>query len=137
VTEIDAHARVLSEDVVASPLTGTRGAFVHIELFEEQGASLSRLGHLTLGDVVRFAFEDAPETVAILIRRAECSFPAEDTPLGRFVPELAGLLTRARGGVLRVRERVVARGDRVRIRANVESGHVRYDLGPVRVEAPM
>jgi hypothetical protein len=134
VTEIDAHARVLSQNVVASPLSGARGAFVHVELLEEEAL----IGQVTFGDIVRFAIE--PEgSLDVLVRRAECMFHS-DVPaatLERFVPELAGLLARARGGQVRYREHVIACGDRVRIRAHVEGGLVRHDLGTVRIQGTM
>lgn len=102
--------RVISDDVVTSPVTGRRGALVRLELVEEDAS----LGVVVLGDVVRLAGES--EILHVVVRRARLDFaPAPDLPLARIVPELAPLLRASRGGTLAVREHVIVRGDVLRL----------------------
>lgn len=114
--------RVISDDVVTSPISGRRGAFVRLELLEDG----EPLGAVVLGDVVRLAGETE---LHVVVRRARLVVPpVPELPLARIVPELAALLRQARGGKLAVREHVVVRGDEVRL-AQDDSGAVSLFLG--------
>lgn len=110
--------RVISDDVVTSPVSGRRGAFVRLELVEDG----EPLGVVVLGDVVRLGGEG--EALHVVVRRARLvASPVAEQPLARIVPELAALLRLSRGGALAVREHVVAHGDVLRF-AQDDSGAV-------------
>lgn len=110
--------RVISDDLVTSPISGVRGAFVRLELLED-GAPR---GAIVLGDVLHLAGEG--EELRIVVRRVRIvSPPAPDVPLARFIPELAALLHGTRGGALSVREHVVRCGDELRV-VQTDSGAV-------------
>lgn len=151
---IDVLARVRSPDGVTSPLSGRRGAFVHLEVLElgpdPLSADLPRvLGERILGDVVTLEFDLGSDLgpgrrrrrVDVVVRRAELRFALlrpPPTPLTELPAELASLVGRSRGGLLAWREHVVRQGDCVRLRAFVEEqGHdrlgVRDDLGRVEL----
>jgi len=116
VTTIDAVARVDSDDLVTSPLSGLRGAFVHVTVLEARGAAIEVIGAITLGDLVRFRFGDG-RAIDVVVRRATCVFPEGRTAvLVHMPPEIVAVCARARGGVLHTREHVVRRGDAIRVR---------------------
>lgn len=102
--------RVISDDVVTSPVSGRKGAFVRLELVEDGEAR----GAVVLGDIVRLAGEG--RELHVVVRRARIVAPtAPHVPLLAIVPELAALLRSTRGGALSVREHVVACGDLLRV----------------------
>lgn len=117
---------------VTSPVSGARGALVHLELVEEDVS----LGEIVLGDTVELRTEDGARYV-VVARRATFGFVGvrRSVPLDRAPAELVPLLVRSRGvGRLFVREHVVRVGDRLRLRAQVVGGLVRNDDGPVSLD---
>lgn len=152
-TSVDIVTRVISPNVIASPVTGLRAAIVHLELFEAPawGPSIPvrPLGSIVLGDLVTLAMGDAVLDVAV--GRATLAFSASSftvLPLEKVVAEIAPLLAHVRsGGLIQQSERLVYEGDELRLRATVErvkmvtsSGYrsgvqtrlvVRDDLAPV------
>jgi hypothetical protein len=152
-TRIDAVARVVSPDVVRSPLSGRMAAFVRIEALEttRDAASVSSvvsLGAILVGDVVTLEVDvEGARSVAVdlLLRRAELRLLSEGPvlPIGQMVPELVPLLARAKGsGTLCQREWLVFSGERLRLSAVVERAYrshaerlvVRDDLAPVLLD---
>jgi hypothetical protein len=134
---VDAVTRIVSPNVVTSPVSGRKAAFVHIELVEEQS-----LGAVVVGDVVSLDPE-LPGVLAIdlVVRRASLhlvSLQGGGTPIDVVPPELTPLLRHATGGVICVREHLVLQGEKVRLRAVLEpvgGGKlvVRDDLGAVEL----
>ncbi len=152
-TRIVTVARVVSPDIVRSPLSGRMAAFVRLEALEATTdavgvGGLTSLGAIVLGDVVTLEvdFEDARGVaIGLLPRRAELRLvPVEPAlPITRALPELVPLLACAKGtGLLCQRERLVFGGERLRLSAVVERAHgsdaerlvVRDDLAPVRLD---
>jgi hypothetical protein len=131
-------ARVVSGDVVTSPLTGARAAFAHIELVEAERT----VAELIVGDVVSFALDDrADAIVSLVVRRAafrRVVIARPPTPLERVPPELVPLLARTSGGPVGYRERLFVRGERVLLRARIEERDgrfvVRDDLAPIQLD---
>ncbi len=136
-TPIDTLARVLTPNRVTSPISGRGAAFVRIEVLSRVGAELTSLGVVVLGDLLALEL-DSGVRVQLPVRRAELrrlSDSPEPEPIERLAAELVPLLTRAaRGGVLCQREHLVFEGDRLRLRAVVEAGFVRDDLGPILLD---
>jgi hypothetical protein len=88
-----------------------------------------------LGDAIELHAEDGVRYV-VMARRASFGFVnvRQAKPLESAPAELVPLVVRSRGGALSVREHVLRAGDRVRLRAHVEAGLVRPDVGPVRLD---
>lgn len=117
---LDVVVRVVSPDVVTSPVSGARGAFVRLELVEEG----EPVGAVILGDLVRF--EGPSGRFDVVVRRMTVEVPfAEAVPLAIVPPELVPLLRNVRGrGVLGVREHVVVSGAALRLRGIVIGGEL-------------
>jgi hypothetical protein len=130
---VSLRATIVSPSSIVSPLSGTRGAVLHVELVErftdergggEEGSDMDQsLGVLIVGDVVTLRDEDGDE-IAIVARRArvEPSLPRRGgTPLTRVPPEVVPILQRASGrGVVCYRELLLREGEAVRLKAIVE-----------------
>jgi hypothetical protein len=88
-----------------------------------------------LGDAIELHADDGARYV-VMARRASFGFldVRHAKPLEAAPPEIVPLVVRSRGGALSVREHVLRAGDRVRLRAHVEAGLVRDDLGPLRLD---
>jgi hypothetical protein len=116
---------------ITSPVSRARGLVVHLELFDD-GKSL---GEVVLGDAIELHAADGARYV-VMARRATFGFVnvRQAVPLDGAPGELVPLLARSRGGTLSVHEHVLRAGDRVRLRAQVESGVVRDDMAPVRLD---
>ena len=121
---LDVVVRVLSPDLVPSPISGERGAFVRLELVEDGKA----IGAVILGDLVRFGGPDG--TFDLIVRRTNVVVaPIDARPLGNMPAELVPLLRMSRGrGALAVREHVVRSGAEVRLRGTLVAGQL---AGPV------
>jgi hypothetical protein len=135
---IDEVARVLSAELVESPISGPilgrRGAFIHVELLEDsgEGGDPRSLGEVIFGDLLTLELgADGGDVgrrtpmplVEVVVRRAVLHFASlrpSPLPLGSVPAELAPMLARGRGGMLLYREHVVRQGDRLRLRAVVE-----------------
>ena len=114
---LDVIVRAVSPDVVASPFSGARGAFVRLELVEEG----EPVGAVILGDLVRF--EGPSGRFDVVVRRMTVEVPlAEAVPLAIVPPELVPLLRNARG--LGVRECIVVSGAALRLRGTVVGGEL-------------
>lgn len=144
---VDVLVRVASGDDHTSPLSGARGALVHVAVVERRALARADgeavlvyddVGEITIGDVL--VLEADGVSVTVLARHARLSLApgAGGAPLERLPPEIAPLVARASGrGVLCWRERVIAHGDSLRLRAVVEAAGApgrlvaRDDLAPV------
>ena len=104
-----------SPDVVTSPISGARGAFVWLELLEEDAS----LGSMILGDLVTFEEIATRRRFDVVVRRARFTpvLFGDTSALRAIPPELAPLLRAARGrGAIGVSEEVVRQGTELRIR---------------------
>jgi hypothetical protein len=116
---------------VRSPVSDARGLVVHLEVLDGDAS----LGEVILGDAIEIHTDEGVRHV-VMARRATFGFvtPRCTEPLVAAPAELVPLLVRSRGGPLYVREHVLREGARVRLRAHVEAGLVRDDVGPVRLD---
>ena len=135
-TEVELFGTMLSPNGTTSPLTGQRGAIIHLEILER--VLLDRverralrcgperdesLGEIVLGELVHLGSEDGAE-LAFVARRARFRFQnpwREKTAIGAIPASLVPLLrSRVGDGDLFFREHVVKEGDRLRLQAIVE-----------------
>lgn len=131
---------VVSANVVTSPLSGLQSALLQIELLEripaEQGRTeafggegslyddFASLGHVTFGQVLLLRDRDGDEISVVAGRaRFDVTTPRNGgTPMANVPAELVPLLRRASGrGVICYRELPLLQGDRVLLKAIVES----------------
>jgi hypothetical protein len=134
--QVEIRATVESADVVQSPMPGSSANGAAIELEVTEGGTT--LGSVLLGDVLALRTESGA-IVRIVTRHATVRFdPDEGTavPLAQGLPEIVPILRRATGaGPIAVRERVLRKGDVVRLHAFLEGDSVvRDDRGPVVLE---
>ena len=122
---MDVVATVLSDDAVIPPFGGDRGAVVVVEALRVSDGRTELVGTVILGDLIRLRWEGGElETSA---RRATWSFTSMfETPPApsKVPPELVPMLQR---GATAFRERVIKRGDRLRLRRDGDDGVVRLD----------
>jgi hypothetical protein len=135
-TEVEILGTVLSGNAAVSPITGERGAIVHLEVLERirrdkwerrtLRASPDRddsLGELIFGELVMLRDEEGTE-LSFVARRARFRFsnPRRDVKrLPEIPPDLVPHLRRTTGeGVLLYREHIVREGDALRLQAIVE-----------------
>jgi hypothetical protein len=163
--KLDAVATVVTPNAHTSPISGERGAFFHVDVLEvgplEGPASARSVGEVVFGDLVTLSVlvDDPPKAgvarrsriddvegrawrIDLVARKVALEFadvrPAP-MPIALVPPELVPIVQRASGlGRLCWREHVVRSGDRLRIRAVVESSGtllvVRYERAPVILE---
>jgi hypothetical protein len=143
-TEVELLVVVVSPNRVVSPVTGVRGAILHMEVLEELTEEQARyravrprpgarasLGEVLFGDLVACRDEDGRE-LSFVARRARFRFsdaPREAAPIANIPAELVSQLGNAHGGALAYREHVVREGDHLRIQAFVESTRNAVTLG--------
>lgn len=110
-------ATVVSPDAVAAPISGEKAAVVHIEALRGDPPSVL-VGTTVVGDLLRLQW--AAGEVEIVVRRATFAFTSlyvPPPPAAHVPAELVPLLQR---GATAFRERLIRRGDRLRVRARVE-----------------
>lgn len=120
---MDAIATVVSEDAVAAPFSGKRAAVVVVEALRGDEV----IGATVFGDLLRLRAETGE--VEVVARRATFAFTSMfDAPRApEHVPaELVPMLQR---GATAFRERLIRRGDRLRVRRRDDdpSGRVQLD----------
>jgi hypothetical protein len=150
-TEVELLLTMLSPNVFTSPVTGTCGAILHMEVVERisateaarrnvrraRGADYQSLGELVRGDVTTFRDEDGVE-LTLVARRLRFRFEPESRkrmPLAEMPPDLApSMRSPQREGdegdePLAYHEHVVREGDKVRLQAFVEPARNAIALG--------
>jgi hypothetical protein len=135
-TEVELVGTMLSPNGVTSPVTGRRGAIIHLEVLErvlldrQERRALrtgperdDSLGEIVIGELVHLGSDDGPE-LSFVARRARFRFrdPRRETMPLAAIPEglLPHLRSRTGMGALFFREHVVKEGDRLRLQAIVE-----------------
>jgi len=135
-SEVEIVGTVCSPNAARSPITGERGAIIHVEVIErvQRDAAERRalsagpqrddsLGELIFGELVSLRDGDGTE-LSFIARRARFRFgtpriaaqPLHEVPAS-LLPELR---TRSGDGLLLYREHVVREGDQLRLQAIVE-----------------
>lgn len=159
-TPVNVEVRVVSPNAVTSPVTGMRAAAFVVEVVSRREGSdallsnvptLEPVASLVVGDQIELAPEAGEVAIVAMLRRMKLVFET-DAAGGRSLtsapPELVPLLAKVPfGGTAAFRERALAHGDRVRLRAVVERAAivvpgsetrvvlvVRDDLGPAVLE---
>jgi hypothetical protein len=118
---MDVVATVVSDDVARAPFSGVRAAVVVVEALKGDEV----MGLVVVGDLLRLRWDEGE--LEIVARRATYSFTSmwQAPPAPERVPaELVPMLQR---GATAFRERVIRRGDRLRVRRAGADGGVRLD----------
>lgn len=159
---VDVVATLLSPNVVQSPISALRGAFVHVQVVQQRVYDPQRelledkvLGSMVYGDLAELEVESRGKRhrLTLVLRRVGFVFLGDGTTtlVERGLPELMAVYALARvGGALVHHERVFTQGDRFRLRAHVgrestvgENGYrsapasrllVHTDLGVTRLD---
>ncbi len=125
-TAIDVVVTVASQNAVASPISGLRAEFVHLQVLErlrESDMTLRSLGSFVFGDLVSFVIE-AGVLVDVVVRRVRFGYVAtasEVQPLTTMLAEVVPLLANVKTALPIVTcERLVLEGETFRCRATVE-----------------
>ena len=119
--DLDVVATVISPDAVRAPMSAESAAVVHVDALKEARAGdpfPAVVGTAIFGDLLRLRWDGGE--IDLVVRRATFGFTslyAPPPPVAHVPAELIPLLQR---GATAFRERLIRRGDRLRLRVRAE-----------------